>query len=302
MKTWIKGQDQRPFFSCIVVLVGVVGTLCFGPSLAAQADPTEPQSAANVEIPFELYNGNVVVTKATIGKMKKMNVILDTGTNPSIVSKEVANRMKLPETAESLETLNGTIQAQSVTVPSLEMGALHADSVRVMVQDLGSVERDLGIALGGIVGLDVLSSGRFTIDYEKRRIVFGSMPATDNVVPFATTTPFLTVSAIADGQQVRLLLDSGTWGLLLFHNRLRASADKIHLDRSASISSAGGATRLGWLRAAVSIGNDSLGSHTIAIADQDPGPGYEFDGLLGFAKMGFHRVSFDFAKGTFGWD
>jgi len=87
MKTWIKGQDQRPFFSCIVVLVGVVGTLCFGPSLAAQADPTEPQSAANVEIPFELYNGNVVVTKATIGKMKKMNVILDTGTNPSIVSK-----------------------------------------------------------------------------------------------------------------------------------------------------------------------------------------------------------------------
>lgn len=302
MKTWIKELDERPSLNLIALLAVILGALFFRSSLAAQANPAEPQSTFRTEIPFELYNGSVVVVKATIGKMKKVNVILDTGTNPSILSKEIANRMKLPETAESLKTLNGTIQAQSVTVPSLEMGALHADSVRVMVQDLDSVERSLGITLGGIVGLDVLSSGRFTIDYERRRIVFGSMPATDKEVPFATTTPFLTVSATADGQQVRLLLDSGTWGLLLFHDRLRASAGKVELDRSASITSAGGATRLGWLRAAVSIGNDSLGTHMIAIADQDPGPGYDFDGLLGFAKMGFHRVSFDFAKGMFGWD
>jgi hypothetical protein len=31
-------------------------------------------------------------------------------------------------------------------------------------------------------------------------------------------------------------------------------------------------------------------------------PRNEFDGLLGFAKKGFRKVSFDFENGFFGWD
>jgi hypothetical protein len=31
-------------------------------------------------------------------------------------------------------------------------------------------------------------------------------------------------------------------------------------------------------------------------------PADEFNGLMGFAKMGFHRVAFDFENGRFGWD
>jgi hypothetical protein len=77
---------------------------------------------------------------------------------------------------------------------------------------------------------------------------------------------------------------------------------RIDLDRAASISGMGGSARVSWFRVVVSIGNDSLGSHDIAITDVDFSPAYDFDGLLGFAKMGFRRVSFDFQKGLFGWD
>ena len=38
------------------------------------------------------------------------------------------------------------------------------------------------------------------------------------------------------------------------------------------------------------------------IADLDADPRNDFDGLLGFANMGFRKVSFDFENGLFGWE
>jgi hypothetical protein len=52
----------------------------------------------------------------------------------------------------------------------------------------------------------------------------------------------------------------------------------------------------------VSLGSDNLGTRNVAIADVDSDPRNEFDGLLGFAKMGFRKVSFDFENGLFGWE
>jgi hypothetical protein len=61
-------------------------------------------------------------------------------------------------------------------------------------------------------------------------------------------------------------------------------------------------TPVRWLRAVVSLGRDNLGARNVAIADADSDPQNDFDGLLGFAKMGFHKVSFDFQNGLFGWE
>jgi hypothetical protein len=52
----------------------------------------------------------------------------------------------------------------------------------------------------------------------------------------------------------------------------------------------------------VSIGKGNLGTRNVAIADVDSDPQDDFDGLLGFATMGFREVSFDFENGLFGWD
>ena len=105
-----------------------------------------------------------------------------------------------------------------------------------------------------------------------------------------------------EGQEVRLLVDSGTWGFLVYRNRLRTAQEQLHFDPNASISTAGGMTHVRWLRAVVSLGRDNLGSRNVAIADIDSDPQNDFDGLLGFAKMGFHKVSFDFENGLFGWE
>jgi hypothetical protein len=108
------------------------------------------------------------------------------------------------------------------------------------------------------------------------------------------------VRSTVNGRQVRLLLDSGTWELLVFRGWLNVAPSEVHLDRASSVSTTGGSAQLSWLRADVSLGTSALGVHKVAIADADADP--EIDGLLGFAGMGFHRVSFDFQKRLFLWE
>jgi hypothetical protein len=302
------GTRQR-FFLRLGMLVGQVallvsfpGFLCVASSSPRPREGAEDQSAAKAEIPFQLYNGNLIIVKATIGTVKNVNMILDTGASPSAISQEFVDRLKLRGKTESLQTLNGTIQTQSFILPSIQFGPLRATSIRVVMQDLSFMERSLGISLGGIAGLDVLSSGGFTIDYRRKKIVFGPIAASEKTVRFETQEPFLTIKAMIEGQAVRLLVDSGTWGLLVYRNRLQTAQQQVHFDTNVSISSPGGMTHLRWLHAGVLLGKDNLGARNIAIADIDSDPQNDFDGLLGFAKMGFRKVSFDFVNGLFGWE
>jgi predicted aspartyl protease len=320
MRIWIKERHSRPgetrqrnpwsslrlTFGVVVGLIAMgsftASFLCFASPSPRHTDPLEEQSTAKAEVPFELYNDNLIIVKATIGPVKNVNLVLDTGTSPTAISKEMADRLKLWGKTESLQTLNGTIQTQSVILPRIEIGPLHADSVSVVVQDLSFMEQSLGISLGGIAGLDILSTGSFAIDYRRRKIVFGPIAASAQAVHFETRAPFLTVKAKIDGHEVRLLVDSGTWGLLVYRNRLRTAQEQLRFYPNASISTAGGMTHVRWFHAAVSLGKDNLGARNVAIADVDSDPQNDFDGLLGFAEMGFRKVSFDFENGLFGWE
>jgi hypothetical protein len=87
---------------------------------------------------------------------------------------------------ESLQTLNGTIQTESLILPGIQIGPLAASPIRVVVHDLSFMERSLGISLGGIAGLDILSSSSFTIDYRRKKIVFGPIAASEKTVRFET--------------------------------------------------------------------------------------------------------------------
>jgi Aspartyl protease len=286
----------------VALLVIVPAFLCAASSSPRPKEGAEDQSAAKAEIPFQLYNDNLIIVKATIGTVKNVNMILDTGTSPSAISQELADRLKLRGKTELLQTLNGTIQTQSLILPKIQIGPLAATPIRVVVQDLSFMERGLGIPLGGIAGLDILSGGSFTIDYRRKKIVFGPIAASEKTVRFETQEPFLTVKAMIEGHEVRLLVDSGTWGLLVYRNRLQTTQQQVHFDSNVSISNPGGMTHVRWLRAGVLLGKDNLGARNVAIADIDSDPQNDFDGLLGFAKMGFRKVSFDFENGLFGWD
>ena len=84
----------RPRIKVLVGLIGLMATLpgawCFGSPSPRPAEDVEHRSTAKVEVPFQLFNDNLVIVKATIGTVKNVNMILDTGTNPSAISQELA--------------------------------------------------------------------------------------------------------------------------------------------------------------------------------------------------------------------
>ena len=255
------------------------------------------------EVPFELYNNGLTIVKGSIGAIRNVNIILDTGTNPTTISKQMADDLNLQGIGELQFTLNGAVPVQAVVLSRIQIGGLTVGSIKAVVQDLSFLDHKLGISIAGIAGLDVLTAGNFMIDYRKKNIVFGQMKARRNSVPFATRTPFLAVKAKIEGQPVLLLLDSGSFGLLLYRNCIRIPPEQLYPDGNALIESAAGTMRSRWfLASSVKLGKENLGQRSVVIADLDRTSRDDFDGLLGFVNMGFHQVFFDFENGRFGWN
>jgi hypothetical protein len=193
----------------VVLLVSVPGFLCVASSSPTPGESDQEESAAKGEVSFQLYNDNLIIVKATIGTVKNVNMILDTGTSPTAINQGMADRLNVRGKAGLLQTLNGTIQAQSIMLPLIQIGPLHADSITGVVQDLTFMERRLGISLGGIAGLDILSTCSFTIDYRRQKIIFGPVAASEKAIHFETQIPYLTVKAKIEGHEVRLLAIRG---------------------------------------------------------------------------------------------
>ena len=303
-----EGRTRKTLRLRLMIVTGLLALLtsvplCHASPSSGEADHIEDQAKGNLtEIPFRLCNDNLIVVKGSIGRIKDVNFILDTGTSPTIIAEKIAAHLKLRGQTGVVLTLNGTTQGEILTVPHLQIGPLEADSAKVLVQDFRSLEQTLGISLGGIVGLDILSTTNFSIDYQRKKVVFGGVASLEKAVPLATRSPYLLVKAEVEGQQLRLLLDSGTPGLLLYRNRIDTKPDKLRVDPSRLVFTAGGMNQVHWLHADVKLGEHHLSAVDVAIADVDSDPGNDFDGLLGFVKMGFRKVTFDFQNGLFGWD
>jgi predicted aspartyl protease len=295
--TWTRWTNTL----CVALVVSFPGFSSLG-SPSSRPTGIEKPAASKSEIPFELLNDHLIIVKGTIGSIENVNIMLDTGKSPTAISKETAEQLNLQGNREALVMSNGTIEVQSVVLPDIQIGPLHAESFKVIVQDLSFMKRTLGIIIGGIAGLDILSTDSFMIDYGKRRIVFGPTEAR-KAVRFETRLPFLTVRAKVNGKEVRLLVDSGASGLLVYRKRFNGTLQPLAANQDPLISTAAGPMPARWFRASeVLLGEESLGSQTMLIADVDPDPRYDFDGLLGFAKLGFRKVWFDFENGLFGWD
>jgi predicted aspartyl protease len=239
--------------------------------------------------------------KGRIGPLDAVNILLDTGTTRTMVSKDIAERLRLAGKPGLLLTLNGVVTTQSVIVPYMQIGALSANSVLAVIEDLSFFKLKPGMPIDAVAGFDVLGATSFTIDYRAKKIVLGAL-ATRKSVRFETSGPLLVVKARIEDDLVRLLLDSGASGLLVFRNRLQLNWDQHNTNGDAMITTAAGVRHSPWFLASrVSLGDRDLGRRAVVLA-RGEAPANDFDGLFGFSSMGFNKVSFDFKKGLFAWE
>jgi predicted aspartyl protease len=250
-------------------------------------------------VPFELGQQHLVVTKGAIGPLTGLNLLIDTGTIPSMVDRRIAQKLHLRTESATLVAFGREIPIRSAVLDGLHLGPVQQERVPAGVGDLSYLE---GVRIDAIVGLDVLVRTSFAVDYLHRTLTFTPAGQEDSVARMQVSWPFLTVQMTIAGEQVRLLIDTGTSDLVLFRGRMPAALADMPWRGDKTVRYASGPARLRRLDLHdVRLGTGEWRKLTAWVLDREL-HGYppEIQGILGVLALGCGRVQFDFQQNEFG--
>ena len=263
---------------------------------------THEASPGHHEIPFQTYRDYLIVVQGSLGCKLRRNLIIDTGTDPSVINSRAAQELHMVGVVGRLAVHDQVVDVQQAVLPSVQIGTLRAESLPVLIRDLGFLQKDLGIRIDAVIGLDVLSLSNFSIDYTTKRIVFGAVPVSGFSVPFQSAPPWLTVRMEVNGVSLHLLLDTAASGILLFQSRVRDRLPQLISLGERKSSNMGGDFRLQRvLLATTNFGETDFGQQNAFVVEDQDDENREFDGLLGPSAIGLKQIAFDFQRRTFSW-
>ncbi len=296
----MKSLETRQAFVCLLFLF-----LSLGVSRETRPDDDGvavlPPSAETIaEVRFDLYQHHLVVTRGSIGRLNGLYLLIDTGSIPSVVDGRIARKLRLQAEPSQLVAFGQSVPIQSTVLDGFRIGPLSTGSVPAAVSDLSYLE---GVGIDAIVGLDVLARRSFSIDYRTRVLRFEPTGREDWTAPLELAWPFLTVRMTIAGQQVRLLVDTGSSDLVLYKSRLPAALFAARWRGDKTVQYASGAARLRRL----DLRQVGLGEHVWDrlegwALDRAPHAHHptSIDGVLGVQALGCTRVRFDFERSELG--
>lgn len=275
--------------------------LCLLSASFAADNVAAPAVLVTGSIPFKLYQGYIIVVQGSIAGRDRLNLMLDTGANPTVVDATLAGRLGVVAKDAVLVMPNGTAKLQLAEVSELQMGPLTRMQHKVLVRDLGDLRRYTGVPIHAIVGLDIFDGRSFTIDYEHCRLVFGA-PTLASTSPFETGAPFITLNVGTGRETLRLLIDTGTPGLMLFQSRIHGRSLHMRYQGQTESRNFGGWFRLERVTLdEFHLGSSRVNSMPAVVANDKANWGRTFDGLLGPTALGIKQLGFDFEHRTVGW-
>lgn len=257
--------------------------------------PSPKVTAGRMEVPIRLMRGYLVVVEGSLGSLDHQNFLVDTGTDPSIVSTAIANTLGLPTQSATLTLPNAGMETKATILPELTVGPVSVAHLPVIVNDLSYLDHQFGIPIAAVIGLDVLGQSSFRLDYSSKRLVFGPVTAQGISLPFEAAPPLVTVDLLVGRDHVHLLVDTGAAGLIFFETRVKHRLALQDLSAFRTDASLSGSFRT----KAVSPGELVVGGKQFhlgkAFLTEDREDARKsFDGLLGVGAMGFKSISFDF--------
>jgi len=250
-------------------------------------------------IPVRIFRNFLVIAEGQIGgAAERRNFILDTGTAPSIMNAGLVKELGLPTISSTFRALGKTIPAQAAIMPEIEIGPIRAASLPVQVQNLSRLERDLGIPIAGIVGMDVLSKSSFRLDYDKRDIEFGDVARVGIPVRFDASTGIAVAEVSIEGKRARILVDTGSNRVVLFGGNF-SEAGWLTLRKTsqsgASLADPGMQIEV-FSAPDIVFGGRHFSDDRAYFVPGNADPA--FDGLLGVRALGFRSLSYDQPSGT----
>ncbi|HVO64185.1 MAG TPA: pepsin/retropepsin-like aspartic protease family protein [Terriglobales bacterium] len=256
------------------------------------------------KIPFKLYREHLVVASGRLGHLENRNLLIDTGANPTVVDEALAHELGLKPLARpphGMTVVGGVADTYYALLESLDIGPVHHEALVVAVANLSLMQAGAGVRIDAIVGLDALAPNNFQIDYDARKVIFGSFRSPISAVPLLKGTSFGIIETMIDSTAVNLAVDTGSSEFVLFRNRLPDKINSLGSTATAEVSNLAGDVLAPEVRLPnFKVGDEDLSGST-ALLTTVPNC-CEFQGIFGISALRFKRVTFDFQRGLFGME
>jgi predicted aspartyl protease len=258
---------------------------------AAAASDTE-----SGKLKFALYRDYLIVVRGSVGPLKNLNFLVDTGASPTVLDRNLAKKLNLVETPTNISVLDGSVLGSRAEVSSLQLGPLERDSLPVLVEDLTFFLKALPVRIDAVVGLDVLGKTPFEIDYPSQEIHFGAFSPLKNSLPFEIRAGLPIIDAELNHTLVHLLVDTGSPSLILFGPSTPRPVSPVRVSQVNSIGES--ERRQVWLEG-VKLGQTQFGTEPAYMVRSRTDGRTELDGLMSPVALGIRKIAVDCARGEF---
>jgi hypothetical protein len=266
-------------------------------SISAQEELIVGPATTSVEIPFQLYNGFLIVVEGRIGNLNGLKFILDTGTSTSILDRRIADKFTLLRDRHRVVNYGKTVGVESATIPDVQFGPVQATDKNMLIADLGKFS-DFAREVDAVIGVDLLQLNNLTFDYHTRRVIFSPI---DHLIQGAHMA--FTVNVQVQGHPLCLILDTGLNGVLLYEARIRARVPGLRVDAGVKNITIGGRINAKL----VTIPDIQLGPKAmdgrVLLTKVPPGAKIDdIDGYIGISAFNTTRITFNFDSKTVRWE
>jgi len=272
-------------------------------------DTTQSQLPGSTELPFRLLSGFLIEVFGEIAGRNSLNFVLDTGSTISLVDNRVAAQLHLSLRPAQTLSFGTKTRWQLTTIPEVRFGQIQAKDVDMMVGDLSAFS-SYAKGIDAVIGTDLLKLSNFSIDYTTKTIVF-HLKLREYARRAAQSPPTSTdpqsdcviLELQIQGHPVKLIVDTGFPGVLLYEERLRRAVPELRFVRPPKPVIMGES-----LQGQQGVLPDVLlGAHTdqitvFIIHDRAPGQLSGIDGVVGLPPLKARRVHFDFLQKRLSWE
>jgi hypothetical protein len=191
---------------------------------------------------------------------------------------------------------------ESATLPDLQFGPVHATNLTVFTGRLAEYS-EFAKNVDAVIGMDLLKFSNFSIDFDTHKITFH--PTTEKVSVVAgdplLQCPILEVQV--QGRPVRLIVDTGLAGIVLYEERLRTRVPGLRIAGHLADAAMGGRVQAKQATIPdVLFGKRNRDVSVLLVSSPTAEILPAIDGIIGIAALKAYRINFDFAGRRLSWE